>query len=221
MARTLIAAEPVPISYRLPARSRRRSASARSRGKTPEKRVSTILQRIAEGDPQAVQECIDQYGGLIWSVARRLLGDHTEAEDAVQDVFVELWKTAGRFDGNLSSEKSFVVMVARRRIIDRLRRAVRRLDNVSVDDDNMPQFASEQHGDIERSAEASMAARALLDLAPERRRVLELSIYEGMSHSEIAAAVDMPIGTVKSHITRGLAHVREALLSPPSDGERG
>lgn len=183
--------------------------------------MSSILQRIAQGDPQAVQQCIDQYGGLIWSVARRLLGDHAEAEDAVQDVFIELWKTADRFDGNLSSEKSFVVMVARRRIIDRLRRTVRRLDSVSIDDENMPQFASSEHTEIERSAEASIAARALEGLQSERRKVLELSIYEGMSHSEIAAAVGMPIGTVKSHITRGLAHVREALLSPPRDAALG
>jgi len=180
--------------------------------------VSSILQRISQGDPDAVQECIDQYGGLIWSVARRLLGNHAEAEDAVQDAFIELWKTADRFDGSLSSEKSFVVMVARRRIIDRLRRTTRRIDTQSVDDENMPEPASGPGDQIERSAEAAIASQALGLLPPDRRRVLEMSIYQGMSHSEIAAAVDMPIGTVKSHITRGLAHVRQALLSPPGDG---
>jgi len=174
--------------------------------------VSSILERIGEGDALAVQECIDQYGGLIWSVARRLLGNHSEAEDAVQDVFVELWKTAERFDGKLSSEKSFIVMVARRRIIDRLRRHTRRIDTHSVEDD-LVEPASDQHRTIERSAEASMASRALEDLPEDRRRVLELSIYQGMSHSEIANAIGMPIGTVKSHITRGLAAVREKLLS--------
>jgi RNA polymerase sigma-70 factor (ECF subfamily) len=179
--------------------------------------VTSILERIGQGDALAVQECIDQYGGLIWSVARRLLGNHSEAEDAVQDVFVELWKTADRFDGSLSSEKSFVVMVARRRIIDRLRRHTRRIDTHSVEDD-LVEPASDQHIGIERSAEASMAARALDDLSEDRRRVLELSIYQGMSHSEIAAAIDMPIGTVKSHITRGLASVRESLLSRDQDG---
>jgi RNA polymerase sigma-70 factor (ECF subfamily) len=179
--------------------------------------VSSILERIGEGDPLAVQECIDQYGGLIWSVARRLLGNHSEAEDAVQDVFVELWKSAERFDPKLSSEKSFIVMIARRRIIDRLRRYTRRIDTHSVEDD-LVEPASDEHRDIERSAEATMAARALEDLPEARRRVLELSIYQGMSHSEIADAIDMPIGTVKSHITRGLAAVREVLLSGDDGG---
>jgi RNA polymerase sigma-70 factor (ECF subfamily) len=185
---------------------------------TPEPHVSTILERIGQGDALAVQECIDQYGGLVWSVARRLLGNHSEAEDAVQDAFVELWKSADRFDASLSSEKSFVVMIARRRIIDRLRRHTRRIDTHSVDED-LVEPASNVHHDIERSAEASMAARALEVLPEARRKVIELSVYQGMSHSEIAAAVDMPIGTVKSHITRGLAAVREILVArdEPSD----
>jgi RNA polymerase sigma factor (sigma-70 family) len=189
----------------------------RKRRPKAESHVSSILERIGEGDALAVQECIDQYGGLVWSVARRLLGNHSEAEDAVQDVFVELWKSAERFDPKLSSEKSFVVMVARRRIIDRLRRYTRRIDTHSVEDD-LVEPASDEHHDIERSAEATMAARALEDLPEARRQVLELSIYQGMSHSEIADAIDMPIGTVKSHITRGLAAVREVLLSGDDGG---
>lgn len=194
-------------------RSRWRRASQRKarRGVSP-----TILQRIAAGDPDAVQQCIDQYGGLVWSVARRLLGNHSEAEDAVQDAFIELWKSAERYDPKLSSEKSFVVMVARRRIIDRLRKATRRIDTASVEDD-VHEPASSEHVRIERGAEAAMAAEALEGLNPDRRRVLELSIYQGMSHSEIAEKIDMPLGTVKSHITRGLAAVREILL--PDDAE--
>lgn len=190
-----------------------RRGTRRARQRRARRSVSpTILQRIAAGDPDAVQQCIDEYGGLVWSVARRLLGNHSEAEDAVQDAFIELWKSAERYDPKLSSEKSFVVMVARRRIIDRLRKATRRIDTASVEDD-IHEPASSEHVRIERGAEAAMAAEALETLNPDRRQVLELSIYQGMSHSEIAAAIDMPLGTVKSHITRGLAAVRDILLS--------
>lgn len=178
---------------------------------------SSILQRIASGDADAVQECIDAYGGLIWSVARRLIAGQGEAEDAVQDVFIEIWKSAGRFDPSKSSEKSFVVMIARRRIIDRLRRVTRRIDSQGIDED-APEPGSDQHVDMERGVEATLAARALEELPPVRREVLELSIYKGMTHSEIADAISMPLGTVKSHINRGLASVRDMLSGDSTEG---
>ncbi len=176
-----------------------------------------LLPQIAAGDGNAVQECLQRYSGLIWSLARRYLGNSAEAEDAVQEVFIELWKSAERFDGSKSSEQSFVAMVARRRIIDRLRKTGRRIDVDSIDDDR-PEPMSRAHLELERGAEARMAAEALQDLPPERRQVLELSIYQGMTHSEIAAAVSMPLGTVKSHITRGLAAVRDTLASAEAAG---
>jgi RNA polymerase sigma-70 factor (ECF subfamily) len=176
-----------------------------------------LLPQIAAGDGAAVQECLQRYSGLIWSLARRYLGNSAEAEDAVQEVFIELWKSADRFDGSKSSEQSFVAMVARRRIIDRLRKKGRRIDVDSIDDDR-PEPMSSAHLELERGAEARMAAEALQDLPPERRQVLELSIYQGMTHSEIATAVSMPLGTVKSHITRGLAAVRDTLASAVAPG---
>lgn len=171
--------------------------------------VSTILSRIAAGDQDAVQECIDVYGGLIWSIARRLSRTTADAEDAVQSVFIELWKVADRFDPSLSSEKNFVAMIARRMLISRLRKISRRPDEVDLEP--VAQIAEDPSQDVERSAEAALAAEALEELRPEQRRMLELSIYYGMSHGEIAEATRSPIGTVKSHIRRGLNAVREKL----------
>jgi RNA polymerase sigma-70 factor (ECF subfamily) len=171
----------------------------------------TILQKIASGDAAAVQECIDQYSNLVWSLARRFTPSAADAEDAVQDVFLDLWKSAGRFDPARSSETTFVAMVARRRLIDQLRRAESRPKLVG-----MPEHfdaPDEEHRRIEASVEAASAARALSALKPEQRRVLMLSIYEGMSHGEIVKATGIPLGTVKSHIRRGLAEIR-ARLSP-------
>ena len=76
-----------------------------------------ILNRIAAGDPDAVQECLDQFGGLVWSLARRLTSSESDAEDAVQEIFVEIWRKAERYDPSIASESTFIAMLARRRLI--------------------------------------------------------------------------------------------------------
>src|SRR3954470_11204914 len=83
-----------------------------------------LLGRVAAGDQQAVRECLARYGGLVWSIARRFEGN--DAEDAVQEIFLDLWRSAPRFDPQLSSEPAFVAMLARRRLIDRRRMRQRR-----------------------------------------------------------------------------------------------
>ncbi len=171
----------------------------------------SILSRIAAGDGDAVQECMDRYGGLVWSLARRMAPQ--AAEDAVQEIFIDLWKSAARFDASKASEKTFIATVARRRLIDRLRRQGRRpqMRSLPEPDDPTPEPAVDEHLVIQRGAEAKSAARYLNELRPEQRKVIQLSVVEGMSHSEIANATGIAIGTVKSHIFRGLAKVRDRL----------
>ncbi len=171
---------------------------------------SSLLPRIAAGEDGAFEACLDAYGGLVWSIARRLCADQGEAEDAVQEVFVEIWKSAGRFDPSKASESTFVAMIARRRVIDRRRRAQRR---EPASDLTEALECSLQPVDerAEVQDEAAQAMRALAQLRPEQRRVLELSIYRGLSHGEIAEATGMPLGTVKTHARRGLIRVRELL----------
>lgn len=169
----------------------------------------TVLQRIAAGDAKAVQECIDQYSRLVWSIARRFAASPAEAEDAVQEVFLDLWKSASRFDPARASEKTFVAMVARRRLIDLLRRTERRPQLTALPENI--DFPNDEHERLEVTVEASLAARALEALRPEQRRVLILSVYHGMSHGEIVESTGVPLGTVKSHIRRGLEEIRRAL----------
>lgn len=170
---------------------------------------STILPRIASGDSGAVQECLDRYGGLVWSLAKRFLPDPQEAEDAVQEIFIELWKKAHLFDANLSSEKTFVAMLTRRRLIDRLRKNYRKPTIESIE------TSMELHDDSllgsDKRLDAQRALQMFKMLKPEQQKCLRLSIIAGMSHSEISEAVSLPIGTVKSHIRRGLIAVREKL----------
>jgi RNA polymerase sigma-70 factor (ECF subfamily) len=78
----------------------------------------TFLERMAAGDPLAVEGCLEKYRGLVWSMARRFAGNHADAEDVVQEIFIELWRHAGRFDAAVAAESTFVTTIARRRLIE-------------------------------------------------------------------------------------------------------
>ncbi len=144
------------------------------------------------------------------SVAFRMLGSLSEAEDAVQEIFVDIWRNAARFDESKASETTFVAMIARRRLIDKLRYSTRRITADSLDDVLLEPFTRTDR-DIETAAEAKQAAQAMRSLRPEQQQVLRLSIVQGMSHQEISDATGMPLGTVKTHARRGLLQVREFL----------
>ena len=172
--------------------------------------LADLLPRVAAGEAAAVRECIDRYGGLVWSLARRMLYASGEVDDAVQEVFVEIWRNAGKFRAEIASETAFVGMIARRRLIDRRRRLDRRQDKSTL-----PEQAEAPAGVVgERaivSEEARAAAGVFEQLAPEQQRCLRLAVYEGLSHEKIAAATGLPLGTVKTHVRRGLIRIREVL----------
>ena len=146
----------------------------------------------------------------MWSIARKLLRNSDDAEDAVQEVFVDVWKNAGRYDGTQSSETTFIAMIARRRVIDRIRHTTRRISADSLDDILLEPFTRADKA-MQMSVEANEAAEAMRTLRPEQQQVLRLSIIQGMSHQEISDATGMPLGTVKTHARRGLTQVREVL----------
>lgn len=180
----------------------------------------TVLERVATGDPTAVEECLQTYGGLVWSVARRFCSNYSDAEDAVQDVFIEIWRTAGRFDAQVSSEATYISMIARRRLIDRYRKSRRELDTTVIQEG----LAGDFDGHVAQaqvSEEAALARQQLGKLRPEERQVLELSIDAGLSHSEIAAATNLPLGTVKTHARRGMIRLRKLLGADPAGGGEG
>jgi RNA polymerase sigma-70 factor (ECF subfamily) len=172
--------------------------------------AEAILKRIAEGDRDAATDCLDKYGGLVWSIARKLLRNQADAEDAVQEIFIDVWKNAARYDERQSSETTFIAMIARRRIIDRIRRAGRRISADSFED-VMTEPESRADRVLQMSVEAEQAAEALRQLKPEQQRVLQLSIVQGLSHQEISDATGIPLGTVKTHARRGILQAREIL----------
>jgi RNA polymerase sigma-70 factor (ECF subfamily) len=174
---------------------------------------------VGTGDPEAVAECIDRFGGLVWSLARKLAVAPSEAEDAVQEVFVELWKNAARYDPSVASEATFVTMITRRRLIDRWRRAGRRPNGDATDVDSVPvRAAAEEHQRVELAEEAARATEAIKQLRPEQQEVLQLAVCQGWSHQVIADRLSLPIGTVKTHVRRGLIRVRELLEAETETG---
>lgn len=180
----------------------------------------SILQRIADGDQSAVQDCLKAYGGLVWSLARRMMPNTDEAEDAVQEIFLDVWKNASRFEPSVASETTFVAMIARRRLIDKVRQSQRRINAGSLDDVlTEPSVRSDKT--IETNVEAREAAKALDQLRPEQRQVLQLSIVHGLSHQEISDAIGMPLGTVKTHARRGILQVRDILGLTDIAGAKG
>jgi RNA polymerase sigma factor (sigma-70 family) len=194
-----------------------------------------LLHRIAAGDESAVAELMKRYGGLVYALARRFSSERADLEDAVQEVFAAIWKAANKYDPALGTEDTFVSMVTRRRLIDRRRRAVRRaLPTLDVDfgavvaDRGAGGLSGGSGTSMEPSAgnggiggggaeqvaegnELAMRAMELLGtLRKEQREMIELSV-RGFSHEQIAEQTGMPLGTVKTHVRRGLIALREAM----------
>lgn len=171
-----------------------------------------LLQRIADGDASAIEECLDFYGSLVWSIARRWSSSKEDAEDAVQEIMLDVWKSAHHYDSDASSESTFISMVARRRLIDRRRRASVRPHLRSGESiDFLPGSGRSFIDEVELNDEAQVAAGYLAQLRDQEREVLRLAIHDGLTHQQIANCTGLPLGTVKSNIRRALVTLKDLL----------
>jgi RNA polymerase sigma-70 factor (ECF subfamily) len=171
--------------------------------------VETILDKIAAGQPEALERCLTRYGSLVWSLARRWSPTFADAEDATQEIFTDLWRAAPRFDPRREpSEATFVAMIARRRLIDRYRKQTRQPNTTELEH-SLTVPASMQPDRLELGEEAGRVRELLEQLRPEERHVLELTFFHGLSQSEISQRIQLPLGTVKTHARRGLIRLRE------------
>ncbi|MDP1660627.1 MAG: sigma-70 family RNA polymerase sigma factor [Phycisphaerales bacterium] len=173
-----------------------------------------ILTRIAAGDSSAVAACIDEYGGMVAALAARYLRQlGLDQDDAVQEIFVEVWKHAGRYDPALGSEASFIATIAHRRLIDRQRR---HSSHPSVVSTTLPMDGTERQlqgaapgpSQLELTREAS---EAFEQLTPDERQVVWLAICQGYSHESTSTALRTPLGTVKTRLRRALVRMRAFL----------
>ncbi len=170
---------------------------------------SLILPRIADGEAGAMNLCIDRYGGLVWSIARRYLKDSSAAEDLVQEVFTEIWKKAGSFDSAVASEITYVGLIARRRAIDFLRRHGRQpgFEPLSAAE-SLPYPVAET---CSVTCDPEAIQTSIANLPDETRRLFGLFFEDGFTHPEIAERTGLPLGTVKTRLRRGLIALREQL----------
>ncbi len=192
------------------ARIQRPRSDARLRMTNQAPDQESLLQRIARGDAEAVGACLKRYGPLVWSVASKAWRDAATIEDVVQEVFIDLWKNAERFDPERASEATFIATIARRRVIDRRRRIGRSPEQEAIEDNEV---SAEDPGlsQVDLSDEARVAREALGNLKPDQRRVILMSVVEGLTHQEISTSTGIPLGTVKSHIRRGLEQAADKL----------
>jgi RNA polymerase sigma-70 factor (ECF subfamily) len=166
-----------------------------------------LLTRIQSGDQEAMSALFDRYGTMVYSVALRVLKDAGEAEDVMQEIFVQVWKNPGAFVSGKGSLGGWLVVVARNRSIDMIRRR-RPTEQVEL-------FALPSSTNLAREAERnSLLGKirgVMVSLPEEQRNSVELAFFEGLSHSEIAEKTGDPLGTVKTRIRLALTSIRKAL----------
>lgn len=167
------------------------------------------LARLAQGDEAPLSLLYDRYANLLMAVAMRVLSDRREAEDLLHDVFLEVWRQAKTYDGTRGTVRAWLVMRMRSRAVDRVRAAGRAKVVLTAEAQSPDRVAED--ADPSEAPDRAIVRRALAELPDEQRAVLELSYFGGMSSSEIATELDIPIGTVKSRVARGLSALRRGL----------
>ena len=167
-----------------------------------------LLARIGERDREAFEVLYGRYVRPVFGLALRRLGDRGHAEDAVQEAFTAIWRSASTYRPERGAAGGWLYTVARNAIVDRLRRSG------PATAAELPELASHEPGPAQRAEDSDVAwrvHRALEDLQPREREVIELAYWGGMSQSEVAEYLDLPLGTVKTRTRSGLARLATAL----------
>lgn len=171
-----------------------------------------LLHAIASGDEQALASLYDRYRVILFSLVLRILHSRDDAEDVLQELFLQVWKRASDFDESRGRPFTWLVTLARSRAIDRLRslNARERAVNESARAAG-PEAWSDAVDDAIRSEQSEVVRRALDELPEEQRRTLLLAYFEGLTQSEIAARLGAPLGTIKTRMRSGMIKLRELL----------
>ena len=179
-----------------------------------------LMARMQQGDAGALGPLYDRYATVVYSLACRILRNPADAEEVVQDTFVQAWRQARTFDVSRGGIQAWLLMIVRSRAIDRLRRSCGRgrwLDPGSRATELLVAGGCEGDQALMRE-EADQNVRGRFEALPASQRIpLELAFYEGLTHVEIAGALHQPLGTIKSKIRQGLHRMRDALNGGPAD----
>ncbi len=178
-----------------------------------------LMERVALGDEFALSQLYDRFAGLLLSLSRRILGDQEEAEDVVQDVFVQVWNQAKRYDSARAAVSTWLSLIVRSRSIDRLRSLQVKDRTAKAAHEENSEFDASPVGDtnVLEDERRVRLNRELEALPAEQRQVLELAFFEGMTQSEISETHDIPLGTVKTRTLLAMKKLRMALSEDKED----
>jgi RNA polymerase sigma-70 factor (ECF subfamily) len=169
---------------------------------------TALMRRILEGDETALAAVYDRYSGIVYSVASRILRDRGAAEEVLQDIFYQLWRTAYQFDLGRGSLPGWLLVMSRNRAIDRLRRRTRSSEETPPDPVPM---ASNLETQAARNELVAKVKTAIETMAAGQREALEMAYFEGMTQAEIAARTGEPLGTVKTRLRSALRELKKAM----------
>jgi RNA polymerase sigma-70 factor (ECF subfamily) len=176
-----------------------------------------LLRRVGRGDRGSFEELYDRLSGVLFSVAYRVLNNEAAAEDVLQDVFVQIWEKAPLYDPAIGKPLTWALTLTRNKAIDRLRATQRRSrlqDKVQQESEVFEQFDARSSFEALASAEAGKLVReAMAKLSQDQRQVIELAFFSSMTQTEIAELLNLPLGTIKARIRRGMMKLRE-LIGP-------
>jgi RNA polymerase sigma-70 factor (ECF subfamily) len=173
-----------------------------------------LMQRVGHGDEAAMAELYDRFVGLVYKSSKQVLTSRAEAEDAVQESFVRLWQTADRFDPSRAKLVTWVMLITRRHLIDRLRRKGARPEQLGLDSSvdflgPVQEVVPEPGGDHD----LEVLRRRIAELPELQRVVIERTYLQGFTLREVSEQLGAPLGTVKSALSRGLGRLRDRLAS--------
>jgi RNA polymerase sigma-70 factor (ECF subfamily) len=200
-------------------RRRERAVSMTMRGRSDPRPIERLadeeLMALVDGkDPAAFEVFYDRHGGAAYSLAHRIVGDRTAAEDVVQEAFLSIWRSSARYDPAKGSVRSWTLGIVRNRAIDALRRQAGPAPKLDHDDEALLEARpSEELTDSEaiRRDTAERVRGALGELPHEQSQVITLAYFGGFSHSEIASMLGAPLGTIKGRMRLGLEKLRDTL----------
>ncbi|WP_375163797.1 ECF RNA polymerase sigma factor SigK [Herbiconiux gentiana] len=174
--------------------------------------LESLLLQVAQGDAQSFSELYDRVAARVLGLVRRVLIDHSQSEEVTQEVLLEVWRTASRFEQARGSAMAWILTMAHRRAVDRVRSSQSSHDrdekiglrDIEADYDSVSET-------VEIRIEHERVKRAMTQLTALQREAISLAYYGGYSHTEVAALLSVPVGTVKTRLRDGMIRLRDAL----------
>lgn len=181
---------------------------------SPDISDESLLQRAGRGDTRAFEQFYDRVSPRLYGLLRQMLQDEPEAEDVMQEALLYVWDHAAAFDPRRARAFTWVAMIARNKAVDRLRALGRRnrlLEAAAVESATLAVHEASADEGVAMKDRASQVRSALSALPQEQRRLIEFAFLKGLTHHAIAETLGLPLGTVKTHIRRGLLRLRDLL----------